>query len=483
MADDNKGGTAAGTPAPDPNEGPGKGKAFFDRGKSVAGTGNYDYAIDMYIEGLNREPFNATEFESLFRIGFERKLKGGKPAGGLLGPKLPYKGKTPKEALLNNGYLLAKNPSDISALLAIVRNAAALEYKDVVLWSGTRLLDANKSSKGPKKDIYLEVSQIFERLGEFEKASQAIRYAIELDPNNQELIARAKDLAAQETLQKGNYDKGEGFQKSIKNVEETKNLLQEENLAKSEEYRAKVLTQAEADYKANPKELQVISKYVKALTDMEDEQHENKAMEILDQAYKDTKIYRLKAGIGDIRMKQFARNLRVLKEAVKADPNDKESLAHYQQLNRERLNYELGEWEERSEHMPTDMTVKYQLGVRYWEAEKFDQAIVALQEAQQNPKHRVDAMHLLGRSFLIQGMKPEAVETLKRAIEEYDLAPTGDKKSKEIHYWYARALEENGNAQESIDVYSKIIRWDIGYRDARKRLNDLRAKNEGGNAG
>jgi tetratricopeptide (TPR) repeat protein len=479
---DKKGGTVAGAVVADPNEGPGKGKAFFDRGKSVANTGNYDYAIDMYIEGLNREPFNAAEHEALFRVGFERKLKGGKPAGGLLGPKLPYKGKSPKEALLNHQFLLAKNPSDISAMLAIVRNAAILEYKDVVMWSGNLLLQANKTSKSPKKDIFLEVSNIFKNMGEFEKASEAIRYALELDSNNQELIAQAKDLAAQETLKKGNYEKGEGFQKSIKNIEETRNLLQEENLAKSEEFRLKTLAAAEEEYKKNPKELQVISKYYKALVNMEDEQHENQAIEVLKQAYADTRVYRLKAAIGDIRMNQYARNLRLLRDAVKADPKDEESLRHFQELNRERLNFEIGEWKERAEHMPTDLAVKYQLGLRYWLAKQYDDAIVALQEAQQNPKHRVDALHYLGRAFLIQGMRPEAVETLKRAIEEYDLASTGDPKSKEIHYWCARALEENGNTAEAIDMYSKIIRWDIGYLDARKRLNDLRAKSEGGTA-
>ena len=89
-------------------------------------------------------------------------------------------------------------------------------------------------------------------------------------------------------------------------------------------------------------------------------------------------------------------------------------------------------------------------------------------------------MNFLGQSFLVQGMLPEAIETLRRAIEEYDLAPSGDTKSKELHYWYARALEQHGAANEAIEMYSKIIRWDIGFRDARKRIADLRAKGQGG---
>ena len=90
-------------------EGPGKGKAFFDRAKTVAATGNYDYAIDMYIEGLNREPFNLDEHKALRDVGFRRKVSGGKAPGGLLKPKLPYKGKTAKESMLNAAWMLAKD--------------------------------------------------------------------------------------------------------------------------------------------------------------------------------------------------------------------------------------------------------------------------------------------------------------------------------------------------------------------------------------
>ena len=35
-----------------------KARVFFDQGKKVADTGNYEYAIDMYLEGLKRDPEN-----------------------------------------------------------------------------------------------------------------------------------------------------------------------------------------------------------------------------------------------------------------------------------------------------------------------------------------------------------------------------------------------------------------------------------------
>jgi len=209
---------------------------------------------------------------------------------------------------------------------------------------------------------------------------------------------------------------------------------------------------------------------------MDDEPHENIAIEMLDQAFKQTHIYRFKMTIGDIRIKQFRRNINRLRDAIKADPANKDLVHQLDHLRKDRLNYELGEFEERTEHMPTDMAVRFEYGLRLYEVGRYDDAIVSLQQAQNNPKARVDALHLLGRSFMAQKMIPEAVDTLKKSLDEYDLAPSGDKKSKEIHYWYARALEENKNFAEAIDIYSKIIRWEIGYRDARARLNALRGQ-------
>jgi len=489
MPDDKKTATVAPEPPePDPNEGPGKGKAFFDRARTVAATGNYDFAINMYIEGLFREPFNVDEHKALREVAFKRKLGGAKSNGGggggflrglgLGGPKLPYpKGKSAKEAMLNCEFTLSMEVGDINAMLGILRNADILKLVPVILWIGPMIKEANRTSKQPKVEVFVEIGEVYAKHDEFERACDALNSAFHLKPTDMELKGRADTFAAQATIKRGKYGEGGDFKASIKDVEKTKELLQEENLARSEEYRTKILSEARLAYEANPKEMQVINKYSKALIDMEDEKSENTAVEVLRKAYDETRIYRFKATIDDIQMRQRKRNMRIMKEAYKTNPQDKDLLHQLEQLNKDRIAFDLSVFQERSEHMPTDMDVKYELGVRYWEAKRFDEAIVAFQEAQANPKRRVEALHLLGRSFLHQRMLPEAVETLKRAIDEYDLASTGDKKSKELHYWYARALEENKNTEEAKSIYSKVIQWEMGYLDARKRLDNLRGQN------
>jgi tetratricopeptide (TPR) repeat protein len=466
-------------PTGSPEEAPGKGKAFFDRAKTVAETGNFDYAIDMILEGLNREPENVGELERLYNVSLTRKVKGGKAAGGLLGAKGPYKGKTPKEQMLNAIFLVAKDPGNIPSMMTILKTAQAAKYFEVIKFFGPIALHANKTSKTPKKDTYIELAKVYEETGDYVRAQEAVHHAMRMDKNDMTLESWLKNLAANQTIKKGKYgEEDKGFKESLKDTEETKKLLQEENLVKSEDYKATLIETTRADYEKNPTEMQVISKYVKALVNSEQEANENIAIEVLQKAFVETRTYRYKFQLGEIRLRQHARAARQLREAFKANPTDKELSANLEKALKELLAYELAEYKERTENFPTDMAMLYEYGKRLFMSHRYEEAIAALQVAQNNAKYRAEALHILGKAFMQQNMKHEAMETLKKATEEYEFAESGDGRSKEFFYQLAIAYEDNGRAPEAMQIYSKIAQWDIGYRDVRTRLANLR--NNGG---
>ncbi len=459
---------------PQMTEGPGKGKAFFDRARTVAESGNYDYAIDMYIEGLNREPQNLVEHEALRDISLRRKIQGGKPRGA----KAYFKGKTPKEAMLNAEYQLAKDPGNIPAMQMMLKQANIAGYVDVVRWFGPIFIHANRTQKAPQARLYLEMADLYEGLGDFRLATDCIQAALQMTPNDMDLIGRVKDLSAKHVLQEGKYERGGDFKDSLRNKQETQELLQEGELDKSEQHRRKQLEQARADYEANKIDHQAIAKYVAALLQIEDEDEENQAIDVLTQAFKTTGSYRYKLTIGNVRMKQFKRNARLLTDAIKDNPADRELREEYRRLEEEQLKFELEEFADRVKHYPTDQLFMYEYGRRLYVAKRFDEAITAFQQAQHHPKHRPQALHLLGRSFMERNMKDEAADTLKRAIDEYELADTGDHTSKEFYYWLGRVNEDLGRSQEAMATYSKITQWDISFSDARQRLERLRKERQ-----
>ena len=487
MADDKKTPPTPPEKVPDPNEGPGKGKAFFDRAKTVAGTGNYDYAIEMYIEGLFRETFQCPRTH---RPGAKspssRKLQGEakpcrRPSGG---QETPLQGQElPKEALLNNEFLLAKDFGNITAMLAIIRNAVLLELKDLVMWLGPILQQANATTKTPKLETFMELADIYESIGEFSKASEALQGAINLRPNDMGLIAKAKDLSAlAKRSKKGNYEGARFFprfpsktRKAPKNSTKKRIWENPKNTSSGQLKPPRPIT------KRTPWSFQVIAKYSKRgwptwnARNMRTRRSTCSPKALPKRTSTASRWARAISASASF-------DATVPPRPTRSNPtpairnsctNTKNSIKNASPMN-----------SPNSRNVPSTCPPTWSsninLACAHWETKNYDQAIVALQEGQNNPKHRVDALHLLGRAFLIQHMTPEAVETLKRSIDEYDLAATGDKKAKELYYYYALALEQNGNAEEAIVMFSKIVQWEMGYKDARKHLIELRAKLGGG---
>src|SRR4051812_8788154 len=58
-----------------------KADAFFKSARTVGGTGNYDYAIEMYTQGLMIDPENTDAHIDLRDISMKRKASGGKAMG------------------------------------------------------------------------------------------------------------------------------------------------------------------------------------------------------------------------------------------------------------------------------------------------------------------------------------------------------------------------------------------------------------------
>ena len=44
-----------------------------------------------------------------------------------------------------------------------------------------------------------------------------------------------------------------------------------------------------------------------------------------------------------------------------------------------------------------------------------------------------------------------------------------------MHYWRARSLEQKGQTDDAIKLYSTIARWDFNYRDVQVRIKKLRS--------
>src|SRR5262249_43662764 len=126
-----------------------------------------------------------------------------------------------------------------------------------------------------------------------------------------------------------------------------------------------------------------------------------------------------------------------------------------------------------SDAYPTDSSFRFQMAARMFALGHYNDAIPVLQNVRSDPKYKGEAGVYLGRSFLMSGFIDEAVETLKTVIDEYP--HKGDSKSKDMYYYYGRALEEHKDSAAAIKAYSQLAQWDFNFKDVQARIKKLRS--------
>jgi tetratricopeptide (TPR) repeat protein len=116
--------------------------------------------------------------------------------------------------------------------------------------------------------------------------------------------------------------------------------------------------------------------------------------------------------------------------------------------------------------------IRFEYGVRLFQAGRHDEAIPVLQGAQVDPRHRERCRLFIGCCFFAKGYYGQAIEVLNQAVEGHEMR--GDALDKELHYWLGRAYEQNGDAEAASKMYGQIIQWDYNYLDVRQRMDRLR---------
>jgi len=450
--------------APAPDEG--KGKAFFDRADEVADTGNWDFAIELYIEGIKREPGQLERGHlPLRRVAMTRKSQGGKGPG----MREQFKrrgGKEPIDALANAEYLLAKDPGSLAYMEQVMRAAEKLDVGDVVEWICDIMLESQRQAEEKKRNkrILGVLIDSYTNIEQYAKALQACEMALAANPNDAALPERMRELSAKYTIQKGKYDQEGSFTRSVKDLEKQEELVQRDAMVKSTEYLARDVERTRQEYLESPEVPGRIGAFVDALLRFEEESYENEAIDVLAKAHKDLGAYQFRMRIGDIKMRQLRRRWRKLAEA-----DDEEAAA--EQL-KEILKFELEEFGERAANYPTDLSIKFDLGRRQLMAGRLDDAIASLQQAQRDPRRHIQALNYLGQAFARKDWHREAADTYTRALQ----GDVGEARAKELRYNLGDALEKMGEVEKAIEQFSSVAQIDYNYKDVRKRVENLRKR-------
>ena len=448
-----------------------KANAFFARAEEVALTNNFDYAIDMYLEGLKRTPDALEGHLALRKLAFDRRSKNGKKPSVVEKVK-HHGGKTPLEEMLNAEYLLARDPEHLPYAEVLLKAGAEGGYKNTVAWIAKVIFEINRNSSKPSFAAYVLLKDCYAKAEMFTEAINACKYAIELKKDHPELLDEMRDLCAKKTVKNGKYGQAEDFRDSIRDKKKQEKLHTQNGAVKSAEYLAETLDEAKKAFDANPESPVNILELAEAHFDLGTEQGYKDSLIVLQKANLKHKNFAFKRRIGELQIRKFKENIRSAKAAVDADPDNtelkkklNETLEHFAAL-------ELEHYKGCVANYPTDLHMKYEYALRLLVNNQYNEAIPLFQEAQKDPQRRIHAMDKTGLCFFFKGWYTDAIDIFTKALDSCEIKDSAV--AKELRYNLARSYQQISRTQEALDIFRKLAQLDFSYKDVAQRVDELR---------
>lgn len=453
-----------------------RGAKWFERARELGEKRQFDYAIEYYVNGLEYWPDAVEEAcKPLHGCSVARRQTGGKKPGLKDTMKRSMNDKDARKAFLNALWLFGHDPENSSFIEGMVKNAIRLRAEDAAQWGAGVFHRALELAAKPNAKQFQTFVRLLEEMGDRAAERGEAPFAVDVYqkgvavlnlwrrriPRENSIESAVKNLSSKLCILKGKYEKGESYRDSIVDSDEQTDLHDKQRSVQSDQRLDDLIAKAQCEYEEDADNAETINQLIDLLCRRERDGEETRAIGILVKVYQSTDNYRWKHRADDIRMKQLGRHVRL---AVKKgdEPAVKEQRIA-------RLRFELGVFKERIERYPTDNRIRFEYGIRNFQAGRFDEAIPLFQAARSDPKNRAACGMYLGRCFFRKGYQTQAIAALKEAMDAYEYQD--DELAKSMLYWLGRAEEASGDADAARKTYGRILQLDYNYNDVRARLD------------
>jgi tetratricopeptide (TPR) repeat protein len=184
----------------------------------------------------------------------------------------------------------------------------------------------------------------------------------------------------------------------------------------------------------------------------------------------DPNNYNAAAKAADIDIARLGKAVDEAKAAYEANQSDQEARAGYKAARKEKLLFEIKEYERRIKAQPTDMSLRYRVGLLYFEGGAYDQAIANFQRAKNDPKIRNKVNIILGRSFIKKDQPDLAISQLSEMIDGRLIM---DEDKKTALYYRAKAFKAYEKYEEARKDLETIYLDDIGFMDVADKIKEI----------
>ncbi len=456
----------------------------YERANQVLSKGDFDYGIKLLLECCKLDPGNLIYRKTL------RQAQKAKHKNNLKGSRLATLTTTPAKLKLNNALrsqdylkvlelaedILVHNPWDVGVQRALAQAFVAFEQYEGALWS---LEQARQ--KAPKDlKVNRELARVYEKVGNFTAANALWEIIRKADPSDEEAWNKAKDLAARETIARGNYEsvlnKETQESPSLQETEEHPSLDKNQpptapsnsRIAREEAaFRAKI----ETDPQDPLNYLQLSSLYRR-------QENWDKAREILEAGLQALgHNFEITLELTELAIQPFRTNLTHTENQLKENPDDEDLKKLRLKLVKEINSRELELFRKKADRFPTDMNFRLEVGIRLLQANQIDEAIQELQAARTDPRLHWRALMYLGFCFKTRKNWRLAQRNFEDALR--NIPPSETTKRKEILYQLAQGMAESGDISAAIEWGYELANEDFGYKNIGNLLDQWQEKLQG----
>ena len=433
-------------------------RQLWEKGYDVLEKKNYDYAMVLLAEALEKEPaffdcrmaLRAAQIKKNEKIG--RLAKMAAAAGNahhMAQAKIALSRKNYFSAMAHAENILCSDPESSVGHRVIVDAAKALDLPQTMISSLQMLKKANLN----EKEITQELAKALEVLGDWDQAEQVMLMLSRLNPEDPFLRQAYNDTAAKATIYRGHYEKSVAGCDDGDDEEVGGDRLDADYT--SEDVLEGKIYDMEERLQDEPENYKLAVDIANLYVERKDF---DRAFEYFDWVQEnnsliDSSIDRFQADAYEARFDYD------IKQYPEGSP---ERIG----LEAERDAFMLENCRERADRYPTMLEIRFELGERQFRAGDMNEAIQTFQRSQKSPAHKHRSLCYLGQCFMERGMHDMALSQFEKAMEG---KAAFDDQKKELVYLLASVYEQQGKLELAGDHYKSIYEVDISYRDVAEK--------------
>jgi len=460
---------------------PEKARKFFEHARTIAATGNYEYALMLYAKGFRFDPSSIEHHKAMYQCALNFNQAGGKPAGRDQMKELDGPGPIDKFALAE--FMWMRDLLNADNLFRVLDATAKAGLFDFGAFLAPKSLEILRRQKKQSKSVWMKAKVLLAAVEATGEALICVQEAVNADPSDSQLAADLKETTARHALRQGGYDKADsgqsgGFRANVRDSAKVQQLSDANSIVQSEETEARIFEAALKDFADNPMSGDAVQKLGGLLRKQATAASEEEAIAVFTTGFERTKEYRFKMAAGEIRLNQLRRKMAAALKLSEANPDNAEAKAAYTEVRASLLDFEARELRERQKNYPTDRSIKAELGRIEYDLGNFEDAMAAFQSCKDEVKLRIFATHMLGKCFAAERWYGEAVGEYREALQGLGVGES----DRELPIKYdlmvalmelARAEKNGAYSREAGEICSAIVRRDISYRDIRARRKEI----------